>query len=330
MSSSFLMNSSPAAYPTGTVDPKFPPNEEYSQSNYIPDYYGTNVQSLANQSHHHLSHHNPHHHPHPYGYHLNYIDQTPVQPHPYGHSMHPAHHGHHPSMAPSALAAQAPTLGQQHQYFSPCSISPMAPNNGGMGHGSSSLHHPLHNSVSNSISPHHQSPLGANPMQHLSSRVSSPMIPHDTPSPQPQLGIAEPPSPLDCGMSTASGSDSGAGNGNSHPVIYPWMKKVHVNQGKGNFRPSLPCPSALEPRLATDPISWFRFSWSFLCCRRNSEWDPEQQWQHRQQQLQQHGSQTPKNGVHQASDTGTGEGVPFQSLLDSSQKNRNCTFLMFE
>src|SRR6218665_200191 len=106
MSSSFLMNSSPAVggYPGAgatIVDPKFPPAEEYSQSNYIPDYYsaaaaaGANVHSAAIAAHHHhlaqqhqqAVHHAHHgHHTHhtgshttPYGYHhLNhYFDQNP-------------------------------------------------------------------------------------------------------------------------------------------------------------------------------------------------------------------------------------------------------------
>lgn len=245
MSSSFLMNSSPAAYPTGAVDPKFPPTEEYSQGNYIPDYYGTNVQSLGSQPHH-LSHHpNPHH---PYGayhHHLNYIDQSSVQSHPYHHghpsAIHPSHHGHHNSLGGLGGAGPASSLAaQQHQYFSPCSMSPMGPGPGPAGplggvH-PSQLHHSLgqQNSVQNHpISPLHQSPLAPNQMPHLSSRVSSPLLPR-TPSPHQanSLGL-DPPSPGDCGVSTHSGSDSGTGNGNGHPVIYPWMKKVHVNQGKG-------------------------------------------------------------------------------------------------
>ncbi|KAJ6224345.1 hypothetical protein RDWZM_002890 [Blomia tropicalis] len=252
MSSSFLMNSSPAAYPTAAVDPKFPPTEEYSQGNYIPDYYGANVQSLAGQPHHHHHHPLSHHHAnaahHPYGYHLNYIDQNAAinQSHPYGHTVHPsAHHGHH-NVAQSALAnaSASAALGQQHQYFSPCSMSPMGPGGGGGGGGGvtgtgplthSSLHHSLSssNSSQNQISPHHQSPLTSNQLPHLSSRVSSPLLAR-TPSPSRQQGlvglIVEPPSPPDCAASTHSGSDSG--NGNGHPVIYPWMKKVHVNQGK--------------------------------------------------------------------------------------------------
>ena len=221
-----MMNSSPAAYPAAAVDPKFPPNEEYSQNNYIPDYYGTNVQSLTGQSHH-LSHHpNPHHHHHhPYGYHLNYIDQNPVQTHPYSHSVHPTHH----NVAPSPLGANATSLAQQHQYFPQCSMSSMGPTTGPLSH--NSLHHALNNTP-NQISPHHQSPLAPNQI-HISSRVSSPLITR-TPSPRQQnLGIVEPPSPPDCAVSTNSGSDSGTGNG--HPVIYPWMKKVHVNPGKGKL-----------------------------------------------------------------------------------------------
>lgn len=229
MSSSFLMNSSPAAYPAAAVDPKFPPTEEYSQSNYIPDYYGTNVQSLTGQAHHLAHHPNPHHHP--YGYHhLNYIDQNPVQTHPYSHSVHTSHPH---NVAPSALAvgANGPSpLAQHQQYFSPCSMSSMGPTGPAPLTPHNNLHHALSNTP-NQISPHpHQSPLAPNQI-HLSSRVSSPLITR-TPSPrQSTLGIVEPPSPPDCAVSTNSGSDSGTGNG--HPVIYPWMKKVHVNPGKG-------------------------------------------------------------------------------------------------
>lgn len=326
MSSSFLMNSSPAAYPTAAaVEPKFPPLEEYSQGNYIPDYYaaaaaaaaannvqqsmvggnGGGGQGQAHLNHgHHLGHHphhpgapphphHPHHphlsHPHanphhPYGYHhLNYIDQSslsqapppPSHPQAYGHGLgqHSSpHHGggsgpgaSHQGMSAAAVAAQnalasATNNGlaslQQHQsYFSSCSMSPLGLTsaNGSLGQAGvglgtvnvggphSSLHHSLSN-VSNQISPHHQlSPISnpmqqqqAPPQQHLSSRVSSPLLPR-TPSPHHgSLDLGDSPlSPQDCGMSTHSGSDSGTGNAGGHPVIYPWMKKVHINQGKG-------------------------------------------------------------------------------------------------
>lgn len=152
------------------------------------------------------------------------------------------------------------SLAQQNsQYFSPCSLG--SPNGStGTGGGLSSLHNPLQNSGStptvNHISPtsnqlqQQHSPLSNNTNNlsssagHLSSRVSSPSLcgqrspPCSPPSSRNQsLGLLiDPPSPLDdCALSTASGSDSGTGNGSSggHPVIYPWMKKVHITPGKG-------------------------------------------------------------------------------------------------
>lgn len=248
MSSSFLMNSSPAAYPTGAVDPKFPPTEEYSQGNYMPDYYGANVQ-LSGQPHH-LSHHPNPHHPYGYHHHLNYIDQSSVPSHQYGHSVHSAHHGHH-NVGPGGLSG-VPSLAaaQQHQYFPPCSMSPMGPGGGPLSH--PNLHHSLGGNSQNPISPHHQSPLAPNQMPHLSSRVSSPLLAR-SPSPPPgsSLGL-DPPSPGDCGVSTHSGSDSGTGNGGGHPVIYPWMKKVHVNQGKSEL-------SYFPATQATTPANGWQF-----------------------------------------------------------------------
>lgn len=180
--------------------------------------------------------------------------------------------GPHQGMSAAAAAAQnalasatnngLASLQQQHQsYFSSCSMSPLGLTsaNGSLGQAGvglggvnvggvvggphPGLHHSL-SSVSNQISPHHQlSPIASNPMQqqqqqqqpqHLSSRVSSPLLPR-TPSPHHgSLDLGDSPlSPQDCGMSTHSGSDSGTGNAGGHPVIYPWMKKVHINQGKG-------------------------------------------------------------------------------------------------
>ncbi|XP_054162110.1 homeobox protein Hox-B4-like isoform X2 [Oppia nitens] len=203
--SSFLMNSSPAAY--ASADPKFPPNEEYSQSNYIPtlqDFYGTSAQQTANVPNTHQTHYGYHpHHPA-----LNYIDQSQQQYH--------HHHNHHvgPPSAPP-------------QYYTPCSAGGMGAGAGPPSHGS--IHHQI--TAQHQISPHHQSSI-APQMSHMP-RVSSPSALHRSPSPRTQaLSIVEPPSPGDCGMSVQSGSDSGTGNGNGggHPVIYPWMKKVHVNQ----------------------------------------------------------------------------------------------------
>jgi hypothetical protein len=204
--SSFLMNSSPAAY--ASADPKFPPTEEYSQSNYIPtlqDFYGQSAQQQTTVASTHQSHYGYHpHHPA-----LNYIDQQQQQYH--------HHHNHHvgPPSAPP-------------QYYTPCTAGAMGAT-GAPPHGA--IHHPI--AAQHQISPHHQSSITPQ-MSHLS-RVSSPSALHRSPSPRTQaLSIVEPPSPGDCGLSGQSGSDSGTGNGGSggHPVIYPWMKKVHVNQGK--------------------------------------------------------------------------------------------------
>ncbi len=202
--SSFLMNSSPAAY--AAADPKFPPSEEYSQGNYIPDYYAASAQQSANAPNTHPSHYGYHHH----AAALNYIDQSPQ-------GYHHHHHNHHvgPPTAPP-------------QYYTPCTASGMGPG------GAPPPHGPIHHTIAapHQISPH-QSSL-APQLSHLS-RVSSPSGLHRSPSPRTQaaLSIVEPPSPPDCAISGNSGSDSGnGGGGGGHPVIYPWMKKVHINQGK--------------------------------------------------------------------------------------------------
>lgn len=182
--SSFLMNSSPAAY--AAADPKFPPTEEYSQGNYIPDYYGQPPQPPPHQT---TGHYGYHHH-HLYHGAPTLDQQSATQPsHHYGHHV-PTHHG---------------------QYYSPCT-APLGPHPGGpvQQHPGTPVHH-----------------LSAQHVVGLSQqRVPSPPQLQRSPSPRSQgLGVlGEPPSPSDC---IGSGSDSGAG---PNPVIYPWMKKVHVNQ----------------------------------------------------------------------------------------------------
>ncbi|RWS28821.1 homeobox protein Hox-B4-like protein, partial [Leptotrombidium deliense] len=68
---------------------------------------------------------------------------------------------------------------------------------------------------------------------------------HRSPSPRSQIlgiGIGEPSSPPDCAVSGNSGSNSGQSGNGGVPVIYPWMKKVHVNQVQnGSF-------SGMEPK----------------------------------------------------------------------------------
>jgi len=180
--SSFLMNPSPAAY--AAADPKFPPTEEYSQGNYIPDYYGQPPQPPPHQA----GHYGYHHH-HLYG--APTLDQqSATQP---GH-----HYGHH-----------APT--HHTQYYSPCTATIGGPSipGGPVQHPGTPVHH-----------------LSAQHVGISQQRVPSPPLLQRSPSPRSQgPGVfGEPPSPSDC---VGSGSDSGAG---LNPVIYPWMKKVHINQ----------------------------------------------------------------------------------------------------
>ena len=236
--SSFLMNSPPAAY--ASADPKFPPSEEYSQGNYIPDYY---VTSQATQSQpHHPAAVSVHHHqtPHHYGYH-----------HPLSASIYPSalsqespgssglsatsYHGHH---GHSALHGHLSTP----QYYNPCTGSVgVVHSSGHTGHhlgiatNNQQQTHPAHQSLGQPPAPQNHVGSGGPPGQpRVSSPASSNSLPlplHRSPSPRSAaLGsLVEPPSPPDC---VGSGSDSGQG---PNPVIYPWMKKVHVNQGKDKF-----------------------------------------------------------------------------------------------
>lgn len=253
--SSFLMNSSPAAYnavAAANVDPKFPPSEEYSQGNYIPDYYGTAVVSsqssgLASAQSQSLNHHTHHHHQqsaiaaaHHYGYHHHPAlypsalqDQSPL--------------GSVPSGALSSAAYHASTTGHHHTNHHHLNSS--SSSSSGL-HGSQSYYNPCTGTISHGGGPNAASHLmGSSSVSasalgnsavigshHVGTRIPSPSsslpLPlHRSPSPRSQSmggNLVEPPSPPDC-----SGSDS---DSETNPtVIYPWMKKVHVNQGKFFF-----------------------------------------------------------------------------------------------
>ncbi|XP_013776725.2 homeobox protein Hox-B4a-like [Limulus polyphemus] len=194
--SSFLMNSSPY------VEPKFPPNEEYYQTNYISsdrgDYYS-----------------------HPYRYSGVNSQHASVS---YGHeySSHNTAYTNHGSVP--------------HYYPPPCSL----PQNS-----VSSLHRPknLISSTGNvppTISPNQvlQGPARQSQRSPVSSPLPPPALTTDTDlqihvshqqeiSPQ-EKSLVEP--IPDCAVSTAV-----------HPVIYPWMKKVHINTAvaNGKFSPGL-------------------------------------------------------------------------------------------
>uniref|UniRef100_T1ISS8 Homeobox domain-containing protein n=1 Tax=Strigamia maritima TaxID=126957 RepID=T1ISS8_STRMM len=165
--SSFLMNS--ASY----VDPKFPPNEEYSQSSYISsppaaEYYG-----------------------------------PPPAQH-YGYSNLNSHHAVNYGRETVSYTNHGPSYYQQ-----PC----------GLTHGQPQ---PLPGQIA--PAPNSQSPVPPTPAHR--SPGPSPPAPQLPPG-QPQQGLGDPDSPNACSQQSSS----------SQPVIYPWMKKIHVNTANNTFQP---------------------------------------------------------------------------------------------
>lgn len=159
--SSYLINSN-------YVDPKFPPCEEYSQSDYLPsnspDYYSSQRQEPAAFQPDSLYHHHQHHHPH--------------------------HQSHHPQQQ----RAEPP--------YTPCQRAGQPA------------------SVVMSPRGHVLPPVGlqSTPVPEQSHRCDS-----VTPSPPP---------PASCGQTPHSQSTSSPSSTRKDPVVYPWMKKVHVNIGE--------------------------------------------------------------------------------------------------
>lgn len=168
--SSYLINSN-------YVDPKFPPCEEYSQSDYLPshspDYYSSQRQEPAAFQPDSLYHH--HHHQQQQHHHQN---QNHIQ-----------------NQQPQAQPRAEPP-------FTPCQRS---------GQPASVLMSPRGHVVP-------AAGLQSPPVPEQRHRCGS-----VTPSPPP---------PPSCGQTPHSQSASSPGS-RKDPVVYPWMKKVHVNIGKG-------------------------------------------------------------------------------------------------
>lgn len=234
--SSFLMNS--GSY----VDPKFPPNEEYSQSSYIPshghggaEYYG---------------HHHPHHHPH----------HLPHQPAA-------TYQGY------AAIGASAPAYGRDtttsyannHHvpgsfYQGSCPMSAgmsaaMGPQQGSMGSGlgGTGLGGLAGLDVDSAAAVHHRrTPPQQQPPPHGPQQVPQAVsVPggghgHVVPPPQQQQQppLVVPPisasTTVENGIKQDNLQECNTTSNNSHPIIYPWMRKVHIsNPGKSVFLPSL-------------------------------------------------------------------------------------------
>lgn len=168
--SSYLINSN-------YVDPKFPPCEEYSQSDYLPnhspDYYSSQRQEPA-------------------AFQTDSLYQ---------------HHQHHPHQQQRA-----------EQPYTPCQRTGQ------------------HASVVMSPRGHVLPPVGlqTTPIPEKRHRCDS-----VTPSP--------PPAPS-CGQPPHSPSTSSPAIPRKDPVVYPWMKKVHVNIGKCCIQTS-PVSLSLPPSL---------------------------------------------------------------------------------
>ena len=236
--SSFLMNSGGSGTYGSVVDPKFPPSEEYSQSSYIPaaaDYY------VPHQSQH-------------YGY------NNAAHPHQTSMGYYGQHSGHHAvhsgyygtcGMSNISQVPMTTSLGHQQQHPSPGiqlqrspipsptpSLTSVMPCN-----------QQMHVSPLQQLHQLQQQPLHHHQMQQMHQINSippmnpQPMNPQNQPQPaqqpqQPQQQanntlLCQPPTPNSPADSDLE--DGGSDSDESHnPVIYPWMKKIHV-AGAGQF-----------------------------------------------------------------------------------------------
>nr|UCR60976.1 deformed homeobox protein [Urechis unicinctus]UOF37927.1 deformed homeobox protein [Urechis unicinctus] len=177
--SAFLVNSSPYA------EPKFPPNEEYSQNDYISsghteDFYHHSSHPLQHQRSGLTSGHG-------YGYDRSYHGETSYSPHHF--PQHPAFCGGGSSGGNGAApgCASAPiSRGAAATSGGLVTVGGGSRGGGGVGTG-----------------------YGGPPASN-----SPPSVPSPTPTPTSAL------TPVNSAASA--------------PVIYPWMKKVHVGTGNGN------------------------------------------------------------------------------------------------
>ncbi|KAK9512246.1 hypothetical protein O3M35_000714 [Rhynocoris fuscipes] len=220
--SSFLMNSPSYHHQAAVlVDPKFPPTEEYSQSNYITsDFFG----------HHHHHHHHVHHPtattaavggppnglttanygPSAYG-----TQQTPIQHHHGGVTSTQPHH------TGNATAQQHQYLSHHHQYSSNYQYYPLSSQDvHGMPPTADGQPPGPPGALLQSACPsqtHEDSPKSSSPgqVQHLQGQDDSD---HDTLDEDELLLMDDNSSPLTIDESSESGDR----------IIYPWMRKIHV------------------------------------------------------------------------------------------------------
>lgn len=218
------------------VDPKFPPSEEYSQSNYISstgaDFFG---------GHHQAQHHIQ------YGYHNHHqATTTPYGPTNnagyggYGNYYHPQLHSHHAALHPHQLRPALPMHPEPQQSHMQCGIQNQQPPPHTPATSASSLlqniadvapsvtqSSDVNSGVCSPASTGHgqesgSSPAGSHTLQELGLRLE------DNGSDE-QDDVDDDPN-----GSPVPDDDDDEANESGDRVIYPWMKKIHV-AGVGEY-----------------------------------------------------------------------------------------------
>ncbi|KAJ3600771.1 hypothetical protein NHX12_031746 [Muraenolepis orangiensis] len=222
--SSYLINSN-------YVDPKFPPCEEYSQSDYLPshspDYYGSQRQEAAAAFQHDSLYSHQHHVP---QLHRRHAEPAPFTPCPGSSSGQPA------GVAATAAAAASVVMSPRGHVLPPLAglqtptpkttttttttTTPVSEQ--------SVQHHHLHHL-------HHHNHHHNNNHQHPCDSVTpSPPPPPPPPPPQPP-SCGQTPHRQSSSSPSSSSSSPPAASTRKDPVVYPWMKKVHVNIVNPNY-----------------------------------------------------------------------------------------------
>lgn len=249
--SSFLMNPvSGAALPSSyqqpqhiaagvVVDPKFPPSEEYSQSNYIPpggDFFGGHHIS---QQQHHLQY-GYHHQNTPSAYGASGVPITNGGYGAYGNYYHPQIHSHHPTpLHTHQIRPPIPLHPESQQPIVPCGTHP-----------SHQAPQPPVSTSANLLQNLVDIPPSVSQQSDVNTSVCSPVsVGHGQESrgsPPGQQTLQELGLRLEDNVSDEQ--DDGDDDQGSSPVmdddddeeengdrqIYPWMRKVHV-AGAGKF-----------------------------------------------------------------------------------------------
>ncbi|XP_053212888.1 homeobox protein Hox-A5-like isoform X2 [Panonychus citri] len=240
------------SYPTNSVIGIHGSSNDNNNGNLTDDQF-----DQLTDSHHPHHSHLPLHHPAHHSHHSSHHHQTspipgyPFDPSNHNVSHHPHHSSHQHSFGLTPHPHHQPYYGSQGVPMGANVASSVAPSPVGSHPGI--INHPHHPSVNQSdlfahhnFNHHHNSYPSPSPgfLKRSPSPSSSSQHQHQQqPSqlqPQQQLDSksnlidcksinSDPPSPPDCAISANSETNSET-SGSGQPVIYPWMKKAHINQ----------------------------------------------------------------------------------------------------